>query len=173
MGLPGIYQPPWSPACHFEVTPAGPGSPPPLLLFPWGQMSLQQHQSSAAHPNGEEGPGEGGAGLRASPPWFLHRYYLWVFTFLRFDPFLRAIQPPTPDLSPKGGAGDDIPPPSGSVFLILPRDWDPGLPEKTLETHNNVFIFQARGGLPHTILDPRTQKGDERVALMKTQDPEG
>jgi hypothetical protein len=30
------------PDCHLEVTPAGPDSPPPLLLFPWGQMSFLQ-----------------------------------------------------------------------------------------------------------------------------------
>lgn len=30
------------PDCHLEVTPAAPGSPPPLLPFPWGQMSFLQ-----------------------------------------------------------------------------------------------------------------------------------
>lgn len=55
------------------------------------------------------------------------------------------------------------------VFFILPRGWDPGLPVRTLEIHNNLFIFQARGGLADTISDPRTQKGAEKAALVKTQ----
>lgn len=79
------------PNSHLEVTPAGPGSPPPLLLFPWGQMSFQQqHQASAAHPKGEEGLGGGGAGLRALSG-FLYLFYLWVSTvnsFLNLGPSL-------------------------------------------------------------------------------------
>lgn len=44
------------PDCHLEVTPAGPGSPPPRLPFPWGQMSfLRQPQASASRPVGRRG----------------------------------------------------------------------------------------------------------------------
>lgn len=83
------------PDCHLEVTPDEPGSPPPQLQFPWGQMSFQrQHQASAARPDGEEGPGGGGAGPRASAPRVLHLFHLPVSTvsgFLSFGPSLQAI----------------------------------------------------------------------------------
>ena len=75
------------PDCHLEVTPAEPGSLPPRLLFPWGQMSFFGGSSSSPWPPAQdrkEGRGGGRVGLRASPPRFRHLFNQPVFAVSRF-----------------------------------------------------------------------------------------
>ena len=179
MGLPGICQlPPHTrgllPDYHLEVTPAEPGSLPPRLLFPWGQMSFSAARGHRPRIGRRGGVG-GRVGLRALPPRFCCLFNQPIFAVSRFYlPPYRSL-PACQQLSecwslPVSHSGSNlgstpktqsrgIPFPSTGLPPLFLQGLSSLVSERTLETHNNLFICQARGGVPDTVLGPRTQKG--------------